>query len=71
MYFFDKAMKDLQKNDKTDWMREAQGMWYIEDYMDFMQMLQTLDVSESTQYDSENFWKYSADQQFQMHHCTP
>ena len=38
MHFFDKCMKD------TSWKTEADGMWYIEDYADFMGMLQKLEL---------------------------
>jgi hypothetical protein len=69
MYFFDKAMRDLQKSDKTDWMQEAQGMWYIQDYMDFMQMLQTLNISENTQRESKDFWDFCEDPNYQMPNC--
>ncbi len=49
-HFFDKCMKD------TSWKTEADGMWYIEDYADFMGMLQKLELdaqsveTESLQY---------------------
>ena len=42
MYFFDKAMK------KTKWASAADGMWYIQDYVDFMAMLQKLDLPTDT-----------------------
>ena len=71
MYFFDKAMRNLKNTNKTDWMQEAQGMWYIQDYMDFMQMLQTLDIAENTQAGSKDFWDFSEDPNFQMNYCTP
>jgi hypothetical protein len=71
MFFFDKAMRSLKNTNKTDWMQEAQGMWYIQDYMDFLQMLQTLDIAENTQAESRDFWDFSADPKFQMRYCAP
>jgi hypothetical protein len=40
MYFFDKCMK------KTEWKDAANGMWFIQDYADFMGMLQQLTIEK-------------------------
>jgi hypothetical protein len=40
MHFFDKFMQ------KTDWKNAADGMWFIQDYVDFMGMLQQLAIDK-------------------------
>jgi hypothetical protein len=40
MHFFDKEMQ------KTEWKLAADGMWFIQDYIDFMGMLQQLTVEQ-------------------------
>jgi hypothetical protein len=49
MYYFDKEMQG------TDWEKEAAGMWYIQDYMDFMSMLQILDIEPDKRFTSPFF----------------
>lgn len=40
MYYFNKHMQ------KTEWKKHTEGMWYIQDYMNFMTMIQTLKFPE-------------------------
>jgi hypothetical protein len=41
MHFFDKYMR------QTEWKKAADGMWYIQDYVDFMAMLQKLELDST------------------------
>jgi hypothetical protein len=68
MFYFDKVMR-LPAN--AGWMKEAEGMWYIQDYMDFMQMLQTLDVPENLLRGEENFWNFTDDPLYKLPNCAP
>lgn len=45
MHLFDEAMA------KTSWKAAADGMWYVQDYTDFMSMLQQLDMPKDTSTD--------------------
>jgi hypothetical protein len=60
MYYFDKEMKG------TDWLKEAEGMWYIQDYMDFMHMLQTLDIEPAKMVKSPIFLDFCNEDGYQF-----
>jgi hypothetical protein len=64
MHFFDQEMQ------KTEWKDAANGMWFIQDYVDFMSMLKQLTVS----FDPDNTCTAKADDQlpnFEVRHTLP
>jgi hypothetical protein len=68
MFYFDKVIR-LPAN--AGWMKEAEGMWYIQDYMDFMQTLQTLNVPDNLHRCEENFWNFTDDPLYRLPNCAP
>jgi hypothetical protein len=49
MHFFHKEMKRKEH----EWKALAAGMWYLQDYIDFLEMIRSLSVPEDIQQDSE------------------
>lgn len=58
MYYFDKEMKN------TGWEEEAAGMWYIQDYIDFMRMLQTLNIKKQPNLNTDMFEDFCEEANF-------